>query len=135
MSGTTANLSNQKNQVDVGFDSVTIVKVLEDIPGGKSQDTTGFTPDVIKAGHLVIVEDATGIHKPMPLNGGGTGYGSKPSGHSYVGVVLASVLTAKPFVSILVRGTVNEQAFVNNGGYSAPSEAKTALGLIRFTKD
>lgn len=135
MSGTTGNLSNQGNTVDVGFDSVTIVANLEDIPGGKTLDTTGFAPEVIKAGHLVIVETATGVYKPMPVNVGETAYETKPSGHTYVGVVAASVLKAKPFVAIMVRGTVNDQAFANNGGFATPSEAKTDLSLIRFTKD
>jgi hypothetical protein len=35
----------------------------------------------------------------------------------------------------MVRGTVNEQAFANNGGFATPDGAKTALSLIRFTKD
>ena len=135
MSGQTADLNSQGSQVDVGYDSVTIVANLENIPGGKTLNTTGFTPEVIKAGHLVIVEDATGIHKPMPVNAGETAYASLPANHSYKGVVSASVATAKPFVAILVRGTVNEQAFVNNGGFTTPSAAKTALSLIRFTKD
>lgn len=138
MSGTTGNLSNQGEQVDVGYDSVTIVANHEDIPGGKTLDTTGFAPTVIKAGHLVIVETATGIYKPMPVNSGATAYNAwntVSSGHTAVGIVAASVLTAKPFVAIMVRGTVNEQAFVNNGGFVAPSQAKTALSLIRFTKD
>lgn len=135
MSGTTGNLSNQGNSVDVGYDSVTIVANLEDIPGGKTLDTTGFAPEVIKAGHLVIVETATGIHKPMPVNVGETAYEAKPAGHTYVGVVVASVLKAKPFVSIMVRGTVNDHAFENNGGFETPAGAKTDLFLIRFTKD
>lgn len=135
MSGTTANLSNQGEQVDVGYDSVTIVANHEDIPGGKTLDTTGFAPTVIKAGHLVIVETATGVHKPMPVNTAQTAYETLPSDHTYVGVVVASVLTAKPFVAIMVRGTVNDQAFANNGGFATPSGAKTALSLIRFTKD
>ena len=135
MSGTTGNLSNQGEQVDVGYDSVTIVANLEDIPGGKTLDTTGFAPTVIKAGHLVIVENATGKHKPMPVNVGETAYETLPELHTYVGVVVASVLTAKPFVAIMVRGTVNEQAFANNGGFATPSGAKNDLSLIRFTKD
>ena len=134
MSGTTGNLSNNPQNVDAGFDSVTIIKMIEDIPGGKTLDVTGFSPEIIRAGHLVIKETSSGIHKPMPVNG--AAYDSLPAGHEYVGVVVASVLTTKPFVSVMVRGAVNEQAFVNGGGYSSiPAAAKTALSLIRFTKD
>lgn len=133
MSGTTANLNGSINQVDTGNDSIVIVANIETIPGGKTLDTTGFTPEVIKAGHLVIVEDATGIHKPMPISG--TDYAAKPANHSYVGVVVLSVLTTKPLVSVMVRGTMNDQAFINGGGYATPAGAKTALTLIRFAKD
>lgn len=135
MAGTTADLSGTRNQVDCGYDSVTIVSCLEDIPGGRTLNTTGFTAEVIKAGHLVITEDATGVYKPMPLNTAQTAYDTLPTGHSYAGVVNASVLTTKPFVSIMVRGTMNEQAFINNEGYATPSAAKTKLNLIRFIKD
>lgn len=138
MAGTTADLHNQGTQIDAGYDAVTIVTNLEDIPGGKTLDVTGFAPEVIKAGHLIIKETSTGILKPMPVNGGETAYNAwntVSTGHTAVGIVAASVLKTKPFVSIMVRGTMNEQAFINNGGFTAPTEAKTALSLIRFIKD
>ena len=134
MSGVTANLNNTPIQVDTGNDSIVIVHNLETIPGGKTLDVTGFTPDVIKAGHLVI-KDASGNHKPMPVNSGGTNYDALPANHTYVGIVISSVLKTKPFVGIMVRGTMNDDAFKNGGGFPTPSGAKTALNLIRFTKD
>lgn len=132
MSGTTANLSNTGNKFDTSNDGIVVISVLETIPGGKTLDTTGFSPDVIPAGHLVIKETATGALKPMPVSG--SNYGSLPSGHTYHGVVIASVLKTKPFVSVLVRGTVNKNAS-KYGISSVLSAVQTALPLIRFTQD
>ena len=132
MSGTTANLNNVGDTFDTANDSIVIVSNLETIPGGKTLDTTGFAPAVIPAGHLVIEETATGVLKPMPVSG--TAYGSLPANHTYKGVVVSSVLTTKPFVAIMVRGTVNKNASKYTIS-SVLSAAKTALPLIRFTQD
>lgn len=132
MSGTTANLHNAGDGFDTSNDSIVIVSNLETIPGGKTLDTTGFAPAVIPAGHLVIEETATGILKPMPVSG--TAYGSLPANHTYKGVVVSSVLTAKPFVAVLVRGTVNKNAS-KYAIASVLSAVRTALPLIRFTQD
>jgi len=130
MSGTTANLNNNPSQVDTSLDSVVIVANLETIVGGKTLDTTGYADEYIKAGHLVIEETANGKLKPMPVTNATT-YASLPANHTYKGVVSATVLTAKPFVSVMVRGTVNDLA----GARPALSGAVTDLPLIRFTKD
>lgn len=132
MSGTTANLSNTGTNFDTANDSIVIVSVLETIPGGKTLDTTGFTPEVIPAGHLVIEQTATGVLKPMPVSG--NNYAALPANHTYKGVVISSVLTSKPFVGIMVRGTVNKNAS-KYGIASILSDVKTALPLTRFTQD
>lgn len=131
----TANLNSEGISVDTGNDSIVIVLNAETIPGGRTLDVTGFTPDVIKAGHIIIEETATKELKPMPVNAGGTAYAALPANHTYKGVLVASILKTKPFASILVRGTVNEKAFENGGGYPTPAGAKTDLVLIRFTQD
>lgn len=135
MAGTTASLNLTAATVDTSWDEIVIVKHIEGIPGGKTLDVTGFAPEYIRAGHLIIKETATDIFKPMPISG--TAYAASiPSGHVYVGVLVATVLTTQPFASIMVRGAVNQVAFVNSGGYSGvPAAAITALALIRFTKD
>lgn len=132
MSGTTANLNNTGDNFDTSNDSIVIISNLETIPGGKTLDTTGFAPVVIPAGHLVIEETATGVLKPMPVSG--TSYGSLPSDHTYKGVVISSVATAKPFVSVMVRGSVNKNASFYTIT-SVLSAVKSALPLIRFTQD
>ena len=120
------------NSVPPSSVRVKVNAAMENIPGGKTLDVTGFSPAVIPAGHLVIEETATGVLKPMPVSS--SNYGSLPSGHTYKGVVVSSVLTTKPFVSVMVRGTVNKNAS-KYGISSILSAVKTALPLIRFTQD
>jgi len=132
MSGTTGNLNNVVDNFDTSKDSIVIVNNQETIPGGKTLDTTGFAPAVIPAGHLVIEETATGVLKPMPVSG--ANYGSLPANHTYKGVVVSSVLTTKPFVSVMIKGTVNKNASAY-GISSVLSAVRTALPLILFTQD
>jgi hypothetical protein len=129
-----ANLNRTPSEISAGLDEIVIVNLIEDIPGGKTLDVTGVTAEVIKAGHIIIEETATGDHKPLALSG--SDYAALPGGHTYKGVLVASILTSKPMASIMVRGTVNEEAAVEQAGLpSVPAGAKTALPLIRFTKE
>lgn len=134
MAGTTASLNLTSQQVDTSWDEIVIIDEIEGIPGGKTLDVTGFAPDYVRAGHIIIEETATGVLKPMPISG--TAYGSLPASHTYKGINKTTVLTSQPFAAIMIRGSVNQVAFVNSGGYTpVPPAAVTALPLIRFTKD
>jgi hypothetical protein len=124
-----ASLNNDSIMIDTGNDSITIVNHVDGIRGGRTLDVTGVTEDVIKAGHIIIKEDATGTHKPMPVSG--TSYDSLPANHSYVGVLEASIRKSKPFAAILIDGTVNEAA----SPYAVTSAMKTALKKILFVND
>lgn len=132
MSGTTANINNTSDNFDTSKDGVVIVANYETIPGGKTLDVTGFSPTVIPAGHLIIEETSTGVLKPMPISS--TNYGSLPASHTYKGVLVSSILTAKPFAAVMVRGTVNKNASFY-GIASVLTAVKAALPLIRFTQD
>lgn len=125
------SLNNQKQGFDAGNDTIVVPRVMETVIGGRTLDTTDYAPEIIKAGSVVIKEDSTGDHKPMPVNSGATAYAALPSGHSVVGVVISSVETKKPFVGICVRGTVNEEA----SPYPPTTAIKNALPLIRFIKE
>lgn len=111
--------------IDTGNDSIVIIRNLEVIPGGHTLDTTGFADEVIRAGHLIIERTSDGELLPLPVTG------TLPADHTYKGVLVASVLTAQPHASIMVRGSVNESAVL----YPIPAGAITALPLIRFTQD
>lgn len=129
-----ADLNNANYEVDSGNDNVVIVDNLQSIRGGRSLNTTGFTQPVINAGHVIIKETSSGDLKPMPLDSAGKVYAALPEGHTYEGILIASILTSKPFAGILVRGTVNPAAapFKMDTILAA---VKTALPLIDFRED
>jgi len=89
---------------------------------------------VIKAGHVIIEETSSGDLKPNLIKNGV--YDALVAGHTYKGILYASVLLAKPLASVMVRGTMNDEA-AQNAALLPPvlAAAKTALPLIRFTKD
>src|SRR5690606_2852959 len=111
-----ANLTRRPGQsIDTSADTIVIALHLEGVPGGRTLDVEGFTdkgvvPDVIKGGHIIIEEDATGVHKPLSTNGDGTAYAALPANHSYKGVLYGTILTADPRAAIMVRGRVNTGA-------------------------
>lgn len=108
-----------------GNESIVIIRNLEVIPGGRTLLTTDFTDEVIKAGHVIIERTADGELLPLPITG------ALPAAHTYKGILVADVLTAKPFASIMVRGSVNKVA----APYAIAPAVATALPLIRFTQD
>lgn len=217
----TVNLNNEPQNIITGNDNTVIVGVIDTVRGGRSLDVTGFSPTIINAGHVVIIEDSTKEYKPMPVVGSGgvqtlgtltagsgytndgtytsvsltggagsgakgtvivagnkvtgvtittpgtgyavgdnlsaaaadigtggsgfkiivsavdstpSGYGSLPSGHSYAGILIATIPTDKAFAAILVRGTVNPAA-APFSMTSILSAVKTALPLIDFRED
>lgn len=127
-----ANLANSGTQIVTGIDNIVIKTNLETIEGGRTLDTTGFTPEVINAGHVIIQETSTGNYKPMPVTG--NAYDALPSGHTYAGILVASIATKKPFAAIMVRGTVNHKATAYPMD-SILSAVRTALPLILFRAD
>ena len=133
-----ANLVNESQEVITGKDNIVIVDVFQSIRGGRTLDVTGFTPDVIKAGHVIIKQTSTGEYKPMPVDlttdPAKPAYAALPAGHTYAGILIQSLLTKRPMAGIMVRGTVNPAA--------APypmdtilTAVKAALPLIDFRED
>lgn len=104
------NLVDDGVNVDMSKDSIVIIENQFSIPGGKSLDVTGFTPDVLNAGHVIIKETATGNYKPMPLATGNAAYDTLPTGHTYEGILVATILKKRPFAGVMLEGWVNEVA-------------------------
>lgn len=125
---TAVSLNHESEVVDTGNDSIVIMSYLDGVEGGRSLDTTGFTPTVIHAGHVVI-KDANGVHKPMPVSG--EDYAALPADHSYVGVVVASVKTSDPRVGIMTRGKVNKVA----SPYPVTADMVSKMVLIEFSQN
>jgi hypothetical protein len=133
MSDVKGDLSNTPVQVDTTLDGVIIKTVTYDIPGGKTLDVTGITEEVLKAGRVIIIETATGKLKPLKIATGA--YDALPANHAYKGILIATILTKRPFASVMLGGDVNEGAVINYGLPAIPAGAKTALTQILFTKD
>lgn len=130
--GSIGNLDVERTTILNGLDSVVIRNYVAGIKGGRTLDMTGFAGSAIEAGHVVIRETATDTYKPMPVSG--EAYASLPSGHEYVGVVVASQPADKPFVGIMYDGEVNDVACP----YSVEAikaALKTALPKLSFMHD
>lgn len=132
--GVVIDLDNDGFTVDTSKDNVVIVDILDAITGGVSLDVTGFGPKIIKAGHVIIKETATGKYKPMPLTTNDTVYAALPAGHTYEGINIHTMRTDRPFAGVLIRGRVNPAAapFVMTTILAA---VKAALTLIDFRTD
>lgn len=130
----TANLNNEGLQVDTTYDTIIIKKVLIDIPGGKTLDVTGVTEDVLKAGRVIIEQTSTGDLKPLKITAP-TAYETLPAGHTFKGILIATILKKRPFAAVMLAGDVNDGAIVNYELPATPAAAKTALTHILFTKD
>jgi hypothetical protein len=110
--------------------------------------TVVSTVTITKAGEGYIVGDVLAI---PGIYAGGTGsgasipvasiadvaaaYGSLPSGHTYAGILVASILTKRPFAGVMLEGWVNENAspFPVSGIKSAFLTATN--NLIKFRGD
>lgn len=111
--------------------NVVIKKHIKNIEGGRTLGCTGFTPDVIKAGHVIICSK-DGVYKPMPVSG--TAFGTLPEEHKYVGILISSILKEAPAAAIMTWGVVNEAA-MPYAVAGIKSAFLTACPHIEFTKD
>ena len=120
------NLNGTSVGYDEDFDdSIIIVQNDYGKPAGVVLDTTGFTDTYIVAGHGVIQQDGTENYKPLPTTG------AIPAGHTAVGVTIATVLTSKPAVGLMLHGVVNNAATK----YTLNAAFIDATPDIRYMKD
>ena len=134
----TANLNNAPQTFDDGNDSIVIVDNFQSIRGGRTLDVTGFTPDTIRAGHVIIRETSTNQYKPMPVDGEGSiaTLGSITGGSGYTngtfnGVALTGGSGTGATANITVAsGAITVVTIVNKGtGYAAADElSATSIG-------
>ena len=125
------SMTGEVTQIIGPISGACVIHTTSDIRGGKSLDVSGYTPadSVIAEGHLVIVETATGIYKPLNIASGA--YVELPSGHTYAGVLTADILKSRPIAAITVGGTVNDAL----APYPISDAIKTILKHIAFIKD
>lgn len=118
------DLTTKKMTVSDGNSSIVIVRLLGDIPGGVTLDTS-LTPglSVIKAGHVVLVKD--GKYFAAPVTGNAyAAFGDK----SPIGVINADVLATGSLASVLTIGQVRASA----APYPYTDVVKKALPQIQF---
>lgn len=120
------NLNRDSVFVDDGNDSKVIIRDLADVPGGRALDVSGWSEDVIRAGHIIKLTTATGEYAPLGISDGA--YVSLEEGEEYGGVLKVTVLKAKPAAAIMTVGEVNAAA----SPYPVSSTIKAGLPQIKF---
>lgn len=108
-----ANLNSVRSTFGDGKSSVVLVDNFQSVRGGRTLDVTGYNAfSILTPGHVIIKETATNEYKPMPVGvvANVATYGALPVGHTYAGILINEIPTAKPFAGICVRGTINPNA-------------------------
>ena len=119
---------NPTTTITTDKDNLVIKRILDVKEGGVIVDTTGYTEDVISAGHIVI--SLNGVYKLMPVSG--TAFDTLPENAVYEGFVVATTPTAYPAVGVLIRGTVNPAVLPYTATTAQLAAIKTALPTIIF---
>lgn len=89
-----------------GKESVIIRNYLDGIKKGVILDTSDFTEDYVRCGHVIIRKDDT--FKPMPVSSGA--YAALPEGYSYAGICMTTTPKDEAHVGVLTAGEVNDVA-------------------------
>lgn len=124
------NLDNASIEVITGNDNIVVVDVSEPVYS-KALNVTGYIPDVIPGGHLLIKDTVSGDIKPMPVKTNLSGYDTLPLNHSYAGFQNGSILKSKPYGAVIVKGVINPEASVY-GLSPILGDVKEALPHIVF---
>ena len=126
----TVNLNNPQEEIITGNDNIVIVDNFQSIRGGRTLDVTGYPYNVLHAGH-VIIKDADGEYKPMPLTGDGNIVslgtivgGSEYTDDTYTDVPLTGGTGTGAEATIEVEdGAVTKVTITNDGkGYAVGDE-------------
>lgn len=120
------NLNRDALLADNGNDSKVVIRDLADIPGGRALNMTGFTGDVVRAGHVIKYNKVTKSYAPLGVEAGA--YVSLAENEEYAGVLKCGVLASKPSASILTMGEVNAAA----SPYPVTPAIKAGLPQIKF---
>ncbi len=128
-----ANLANELETFEAGMDSVVVRRKGGRIIGGRTLDMTGFSGDVVKAGHIIIqsTEDET-IFKPMPVSSGA--YSTLPNNYQYAGVLVRTITKKDPRAAIQYDGEINDEALPYSIS-TIKAALKTALPSLYFMHD
>ena len=129
------NYEPERKKFDSGMDAVVIRQYNGGIIGGCALDYSGFTDEVIKAGHLIVRKKVDGVYEYKPLATSEGKYTDKQSGEEFAGVVVRSRLKGEG-VAIMDDGRVNDEAMPYQFKDEAQRTAiKTALPNLIFEHD
>lgn len=134
----TINLQNESQNVITGNDNIVIIDNIQSVRGGRSLDMTGYPFDFLHAGH-VIIKDAEGEYKPMPITGegsivtlgtivGGSGY----TDDTYTDVALTGGTgTGAKATIVVAEGAVTKVTITSDGkGYAVGDELSAANATV-----
>ena len=125
----TVNLNRNNSLIDDGNDYKVIVRDLADIPGGRALDVSNWTPEVIRAGHIIKHNTVTDEYAPLGLTGSNNDtYASLSENEEYAGVLKVSILKDKAMAAIMTVGEVNAAA----SPYAVSSTIAAGLPQIKF---
>lgn len=125
------NLTNGKETIVFGNDSIVIQKFGGGLKGGRALNMAGYTEPYLKAGH-VIITDGKGDYLPMPVADGA--YAALPTNHTFAGVLYRTIKASKGDASVMFDGEVNIEA-VPYPMDAILEDFKKALPNIVFVKD
>lgn len=129
------NYEPEKKKYYSGMDAVVIRQYNGGITGGRALDYTGFTDDVIKAGHVITKKLVDGVYEYKPLDVSDGKYVDKDSDEEFAGVVVRSRLKGEG-VAIMDDGRVNDEAMPYQFKDDTQRTAiKTALPNLIFEHD
>jgi hypothetical protein len=136
-----ADLTNPIEDLITGNDNIVIVDNFQSIRGGRTLDVTGYPYNVLHAGH-VIIKDADGEYKPMPLGGDGNIVslgtivgGSLYTDDTYTDVALTGGTGTGAEATIVVEnGAVTEVTITKDGkGYAVGDELSASADDVGGT--
>jgi hypothetical protein len=137
----TVNLNNPQEEIITGNDNIVIIDNFQSIRGGRTLDVTGYPYNVLHAGH-VIIKDADGEYKPMPLGGDGNIVslgtivgGSLYTDDTYTDVALTGGTGTGAEATIVVEnGAVTEVTITKDGkGYAVGDELSASADDVGGT--
>lgn len=126
---TSASLNRDSYLINDGNDSKVIIRNLAAIPGGVTLDMSNWTPNELRAGHIIKHNTSTGVYSPLGITGSDNDtYDSLGANEEYAGVLVTSILKDKPFAPVMTIGEVNAAA----SPYPITSTIKAGLPRIEF---
>lgn len=132
------NLVTTDQVYNASKNSVFVMHYSYGLEGGRSLDMTGYTPDVLHTGHVIIRDTTTNDFKPMPVTGepfaSGSAYAALPADHEIIGLTIEDRATDLPMAPVIMGGKVN-QTPESVVPYAYTDEIRAALPNINFSQD